>query len=390
MSSSLDPVRLLPLVALVLLGGCPPSGPQFATLDTGQANAVDLILVGGGDSFCVHGDTPQLKAVVTLADGRKLETWSFGSGRDGKLPFDQFEWGSSFGAIDSDGRLTVGRDPFALMEIEVVVKVRVADRPELTDEVRVTPTFDCGGVVDLRGSPGQHGRGGSHGRAGRPGQSGDSSRSATDGESGGHGQDGGDAGRGERAPDGSAAVGYVTSKRWGRLVLVRVGHAYLLVDPRAGKRVVVVAQGGSGGGGGSGGSGGQGGGGGSNNIEGGGDGGNGGDGGDGGRGGNGADGGEGGFVAVYYDARYEELRDMVAVLNGGGAGGNAGAGGYAGHAGMGGSSASGKRGTNGRQGVAGQPGVPGRAGPSGPAPEYRAATRDQLFSAEIAAGLPIE
>jgi hypothetical protein len=375
----------------IALGGCPPAGPKFAKLDTQKATAVDLILVGGGDSFCVHGDAAQLKAVVTLADGRRLETWSFGTSRDGKLPFDQFEWGTSYGAVDQQGQLTVGRDPFALMDVEVVVKVRVVDRPELTDEVKVTPTFDCGGVVDLSGTGGQHGISGAYGRAGRPGQSGDSTRAATDGESGGHGQDGGDAGRGERAPDATAAVGYVTSRTRGRLVMVRVGQgSYLLVDPAAGKRVVVVARGGAGGDGGSGGNGGSGGTGGSNNIVDGGDGGHGGDGGDGGRGGNGADGGEGGQVVVYFDQRYPELEQMVAVINNGGGGGSAGGGGYAGQAGPGGSSASGKRGTAGRQGVSGQAGVPGRGGPNGPAAEYIRATRDQLFASEIAAGLPID
>lgn len=378
-----------------MLAAC-SSGPRYATLDAKQAAALDLILVGGGTTFCVHGGAPQLKAVVTLSDGKRLETWSHGQNRDGTIDFENLELSASFGLVDRAGQVQVGGDPFAVMDRELEIAAAIAGRTEVNDSLTLRPTFDCGAVIDVSAAAGPAGLSGASGRAGRAGGSGDSSREATDGESGGDGQDGGDGGRGDDGPAIEVAVGYVESQVHGRLALVRVGAPsrggavrYLLLNPRAGKRFVISARGGPGGYGGAGGAGGAGGPGGSNNVQDAGDGGHGGDGGDGGRGGNGGDGGDGGQVVVRFDARSPELQGLVAVVTAGGAAGGAGSGGYAGGAGTGGSSASGKRGTNGRAGVAGQPGVAGRAGRDGPAPEYAADDSKRLFSVELARGLPI-
>jgi len=378
---------------LLLAGGCGPVGPRYAKLDASKAKALDLVLVGGGSSFCATGDPPQLEAGVTTADGKRLETWSRGQRRDGTLEFDAFELSASLGVIDKEGVLRVGRDPFALLDRTIDVTAAVAGRPEISDSLRLTPTFDCGGVVNVSGDPGSGGYPGQAGVTGRVGQSGDSSRQATDGEPGGDGQDGGQGGPGQHAPAVEVALGYATSKTHGRLVVMRVDvpsrggtAAHMLVNPRAGKRFVVVARGGAGGVGGSGGGGGAGGAGGSNNVD---DGGNGGDGGRGGRGGDGGDGGDGGRVVVHYDARYPELQTMVAVVSAGGDGGAAGYGGSAGPAGTGGSSASGRAGTTGRAGVSGPPGVAGRQGRDGPQPSFTPVAAGELFSAELASGLPI-
>ncbi len=377
------------LFALLAAGGCFPQTPHLARLDAKKATAVDLILVGGSSSFCFYGRPAQMKAVVTLEDGKKVETWSSGTSREGKLGFDAFEWSSTYGVIDGQGLLRVPADPFAILEREIEVTVRVADRPELTSSVSVSPTFDCGAVLDMCGANGESGRSGSPGRAGRGGQSGDSSRQATDGENGGNGQDGGNGGPGGPGPRVEAVAGLVDSPRQGRLVLVRVGNHYALTDPRAGKPIVVVASGGAGGSGGRGGNGGNGGFGGSNNIEGGGDGGNGGDGGDGGRGGAGGDGGDGGSIVLYYDRNHPELADLVALSTEGGPGGSGGFGGYGGSPGPGGSSASGTKGTGGRSGVSGESGPSGRPGRAGGRAERVAAPLERLFGDEIAAGIPL-
>ena len=378
----------IPIVAL-LLCSCLPRGPALARLDAKKASAVDLIMVGGVRSFCVHGQPAQVKAVVTLEDGKKIETWSQGQSRDGKLGFDAFEWSASYGMVDDSGRLRIANDPFAVMERQVEITVRVADRPELTSSATLAPTFDCGAVANVCGDSGRMGRAGGPGRMGRPGQSGDSSRQATNGEHGGNGQDGGDGGPGGAGPVVEIAVGLVESTAQGRLLVVKVGGRYFLADPEAGQRIMVVASGGAGGSGGSGGSGGAGGSGGSNNIQDAGDGGHGGDGGDGGRGGNGGDGGDGGAITVYYDARFPELKEILALSTAGGSGGMGGFAGSAGGPGPGGSSASGTRGSSGRTGLAGESGGSGRAGRAGSAPQFVAARVTDLFADEIARGIPI-
>jgi hypothetical protein len=382
--------RLLPIcAALGLVAACVnPYVPKPATLEPARATAVDLIMVGGARTYCPHGDPLQVKAVVTLDDGSRLETWSSGTSRDGKLPFTELELSSSYGVVDDQGRLQVPADPFAAIDTEVTVTARLVQRPDLVAEVSVAPSFACGGVVAVAGDRGVSGRSGVDGRAGRTGQSGNSDRAATDGEHGGHGQDGGDGGHAGPGPELEVALGYVDSERHGRLVLVRVGRAYFLVDPE-GQPFAVAARGGSGGSGGSGGRGGAGGAGGSNNVVGGGDGGDGGDGGAGGNGGNGGDGGEGGRITVYVDAAHPELRELIRFDTGGGYAGGAGSGGYGGSPGAGGSSADGQRGQTGRSGVSGQSGVAGRAGRDGPPPSFEAVPAARLFAEERRRGIPV-
>ena len=88
-------VRIAVAASMILaLVGCVRNPPTLETIDPGKATAVDLILLGGATSYCVHGDAPQLQAIVTLDTGKRLETWTSGT-RAGKVGFDQFEWSSS-------------------------------------------------------------------------------------------------------------------------------------------------------------------------------------------------------------------------------------------------------------------------------------------------------
>ncbi len=384
------------LVCAVLFAtACFPTGPKYAKLDAKNVKAVDVILVGGGTTFCPSGDAPQVKVVATTRDGKRIETWTAGGGRDGKLDFTAFEWNVSAGALDAEGRYLSPADPFAVLDQEVTIQARVAGNPAVHGTLALSPTFACGGVAQFSGAGGETGTHGAQGRNGRGGESGNSDKQATDAERGQNGGDGRDGRAGADGPKVEVALGVVQSEKHGELVLARVTIAgsnlgrYFLLDPK-GQPLLVMAQGGRGGDGGSGGQGGSGGFGGSNDIVGGGDGGNGGDGGDGGRGADGADGGSGGEVTVRFDKRRPELKQIVRVDTSGGQGGSAGNGGMAGTPGPGGSSASGQRGEGGRVGVAGEPGQrSGRRGADGPPARFSGEDPAKLFSGEMAQGVKI-
>jgi hypothetical protein len=378
------------LLAVLALGACvtPYSGPRLATFDPAQAKAVDLIAVGGARAVCPNGPPPQLKAVITLTDGRRLETWQSGESQEGRLGFDAFEWSASPGSVNQSGLLVLPPDPFALVDRTIAVTARVAGKPELESQLELTTRWDCGGHADARGPAGQSGQSGWSGSSGAAGRSGDATNAAGDGSPGEHGQDGGDGGPGQPGPAVEVALALVATQASGQLVLVRVGSAHFLFDPK-GEKFHVAADGGGGGSGGSGGSGGAGGPGGSNSVQGGGDGGRGGDGGNGGNGGRGGDGADGGSIHVRHDRRHPELLDRVTYSNGGGPGGSGGNGGFAGSAGSGGSSASGRKGVDGRAGQSGQSGSTGRSGRGGGPAEVQAADVRALFAEEIERGLPI-
>lgn len=361
------------LLLLLMTGGCGPVGPRYAKLDSSKAKALDLVLVGGGSRVCATAPAAHLQAVVTTTDGKRLETWTPDQERKGKLPLDTLKLSTSYGTIDEEGGLELGQDVLPLLERSIDVTAALADRPEISDSLQLTATFDCGGVVNVSGEDGGPGNPGFRGGTGAAGHQGARGR------------------RGHDGPVVEVALGYLSSKSLGRLVIMRVDEpaegktvARMLVTARAGKRFVVIARGGAGGRGGRGGRGGPG----SPGRSGGsGRGGNGGDGGHGGRGGNGGNGGDGGRVVIRYDARYPELETMVAVVTVGGAGGAAGPGGEAGPGGPGGSGARG--GTPGGDGMSGPPGVAGQPGRDGPPASFVPTPVSELFADELASGLPI-
>jgi len=363
------------------------SQPKPAKLDPASAKALDVIFAGGVSEFCHHGAPPQLKAIVTLTDGKRLETWSAGSGRDGKLLFDAFEWSTSYGKVSGSGRLLVPADPFAAIGREIVVIARVAERPELERTATIRVNFDCDGVAGVSGMSGTSGSSGWSGKAGQRGQNGDQNRIATDGQSGTHGQEGESGRHGQPGGHLEAAVGYVDAPPHGRLMLVRVGSRHFLLKPN--RRFLLAAAGGAGGSGGSGGRGGNGGGGGDNSHAEGTDGGSAGDGGDGGRAGNGGDGADGGSIHLVYDKHNPELTRQIILSVAGGLPGRGGSGGSAGNGGSGGSSSKGRRGMNGRAGQRGQSGSDGRPGRPGQAPVVVPGDPQLIFAAEIELGLPI-
>jgi hypothetical protein len=373
------PARIAALITLSV--ACGPVGPRPARLDASKATAIEVSTVGGVRAFCPGGDSPQLEVAVSTTDGKRLDTWSQGEGRDGKLPFNVFEYTTSWGQVDGDGFVRLPDDSIAAIGRTVTVEVRVAERPDLVGQVALTPDFGCGGNLGARGTGGSSGYGGDHGHEGRAGAAGSRDHHGGDGERGGGGGPGDDGGPGGPGPRVEAALAMVDAPTGQRFAVLRTwangGTSTVVFDP-AGERWGVLALGGSGGNGGSGGGGGRGGTGGHGwrpsssssdadaQPERGTDGGNGGDGGPGGDGGQGGDGGTGGSVELIYDARFPELADRVYLDTRGGGGGSAG---WAGRGSSGGSGGDGeRRGRDGRSGHDGRTGTAGRDGGPGARP----------------------
>lgn len=410
-------VRLLSLAimfafafAFTLAAGCGPVGPKPARLDASKATAIQVATVGGGLRFCPGGEAPQLEVAVTTTDGKRLDTWSRGEGRDGKLPFNVFEYTTSWGQIDGDGFVRLPDDSIAAIGRTVTVEVRVAERPDLVGQLALEPDLGCGGTLGGVGPAGSSGWSGDSGQSGRPGANSDTS-DGTAGERGADGGPGSDGGPGGAGPRVTAALAYVDAPTGQRLVVLRTwvgGAASTTVFDPAGERWAVIAFGGDGGGGGSGGRGGSGGSGGngryatSSSSSGSGsgsgsssgsagtpgtNGGPGGDGGRGGDGGNGGDGGLGGSIELIYDAAFPDLVDRVILDTRGGRGGAAG---WAGDGGSGGSGGSGeRRGYDGRSGQGGRTGVGGRDGGPGTRPTSAPGDVRRLFADLAERGLVI-
>jgi hypothetical protein len=383
------PAAVLCCGALML--GC---GSGLVRLDGKRVRSVQVALVGGGETVCPTGVTPEVVAIVAYDNKQRLETRTPTNPR-GTLRPRELEWTAEVGTVDEHGVLQLPRDLLPWHDRVFAVRARVPKRPEMTAELRVTPRFDCGGVADVSGLDGTAGSSGGDGEAGGPG------------------------------PHVEVALAYVETTLNGRLVLVRVRDRdlgrweYFLVDPRAAQRLMISGGGGAGGGGADGSQG-------SNGSSGtrGADGTSGGlcedgrdgapgsdgqDGSDGQPGGRGGDGGNGGSVTVLYPAAFPELAKVVDISveggagGGGGQGGEGGAGGAGGHGGNSGSAGStadpgracstqagregreGAKGRDGRHGLAGMVGRPGGRGEL----SQRPSRVEEMFDFELGRGWSI-
>lgn len=377
--------RALRLLGITVLASC---GGGYSRLDVDKVQSV-AVSIDDPQGFCAYGAVA-LRALVTYKDGKQVASQMPGENEDGKLRPTEFQWSASQGSVDELAVLRLAPDPLRWFDEPIEVNARVAARAELGGVTSLTPRFDCGGTVDLRGAPGARG---------------------------GELEDGGPGGPG---PSVDVALAYMTSKRSGRLVLVRVQRdeqpaEYFVIDAdQALEPFVLDAQGGKGGRGGQGFSG----------VDGfpgipgapgvdgttcestsaGGPGSEGGPGSPGGPGRNGGPGGAGGQVTLRYDERFPELARLVEVRTGGGASGEEGPGGSGGRGGKGGAGGQGGKlpvgcpgstaaaGNNGPDGPAGPDGMTGVRGVEGPPGELREAAAEvtALFADEIARGVPVE
>ena len=147
-----------PLLAAVALAaaGCPAftqPGPRFVKLEPARIKAVDLILVGGGATFCPSGELAQLKVVARTTDGKTLETWAGRGDTEGKLDFSSFEWSVSAGMVSGDGHYQPPPDPLAVLDQPVSIEVRVAGNPTVSATMSLSPVYDCGAIAPQRTVP---------------------------------------------------------------------------------------------------------------------------------------------------------------------------------------------------------------------------------------------
>ncbi|MBE7451899.1 MAG: hypothetical protein HS111_24330 [Kofleriaceae bacterium] len=217
---------LLRAAAGCLLGAlavaCGPAAPRPARLDAAKATAIEVGLVGDGRRFCPGGEARQLEIVVATSDGQRLDTWSRGEGRGGKLPFTVFEYTTTWGQIDGDGFVRLPDDPIAAIGRVVTVEVRVAERPDLVGQVALEPDFGCGGTLGGLGARGGSGWGGQVGADGRPGQAGTTTRDGAPASTAATAATAATAGRGG-GPHVTAALTYVTAATGQRLAALRCG-----------------------------------------------------------------------------------------------------------------------------------------------------------------------
>ena len=355
------------LAALLVAGACAGCGSGMVRLDAKKVRGLRIDLADRGDTFCPSGLLPEVVAVIDYIDGRVLETRS-PANPGGKLRPKELVWSADVGKVEDNGVLDMPLDLLVWYDRVFAVQAQIPGRPDLKAERRITPRFDCRNVADVSGFDGYAGAGGGDGWAG---------------------------GRGPRV---EVALAYVDTKLHGRLVLARVKDRdlgrweYYLVDPRAGQRLVITADGGDGGAGGAGagaaGSQGKSGTRGADGASGGmcqdgqdgAPGTDGADGADGQPGGRGGDGGDGGTVTVVYPAGFPELVQRVDISVAGGAGGASGPGGEGGAGGAGGPGGNGgsagptsdpnqscttRAGNPGREGNKGRDGRHGSAGAAG-------------------------
>jgi hypothetical protein len=323
-------LRVALLCPVALLAGC--GGSSYVKLDVKKVQSVRLALAEGTDTICpTMGDLPEVVALVTYKDGKRLETRT-PSNRDGKLRVREFEWTAEVGDVDENGVLLLPRDLLSWHDKAFSVEARIPARPDVKAGLQLTPRFDCAGSVSYRAINTPSSPPGKEGKPGAP------------------------------ALHLEVALAYVDTKLNGRLILVRVRDrelgrlGYYLLNPRSPERLTIVADGSNGGDGGPGRSGNDGaagmpgndglpGGVCQNGLDGtpGGDGADGTEGTDGFRGG---DGGNGPIVTLSYPAAFPELAQVLTFSVKGGAGGSGGRGGPGGRGGAGG--AGGKGGSPGQ------------------------------------------
>lgn len=380
-----------PIACLVAtaLAGCAP----YARLEPRKVAALDLGLVGGGDTVCVNDPGARVVARAVYRNGALIESWTGHGSRHGRYRLHELAIAAGPVGVGEHGELRFP-SPLTWLDRPIDILASVPARP-IAASLSLAPRYDCGGLADFAAARGA---------------------GADSGDDGGEGADG---------PALQVAIAQVDTELNGRLLLVRVtgggGTEYHLVDAR-GPAVpfAISAAGGAGGGGGAGSSGSSG----SDGSDGrdgsaggscedGSDGTSGSDGSDGSDGSNGGDGGRGGrggTIAIEYAAGDEELVDELSYVVRGGPGGAAGAGGSGGSGGSGGDGGSGgaagssldtngkscstSAGSNGSDGTRGYDGSDGSDGSQGrPGPDGTITARQvdgaQLWRAEIAAGIKV-
>ncbi|MCP4806170.1 MAG: hypothetical protein GY913_05230 [Proteobacteria bacterium] len=339
---------------ILLLAGC---------LASKKVTGLAIVSPDATETLAVcPGIAQPLEVQLELRNGKTKHTRSSGRGhvawRELDILFD--------GNPQEGTGFTLYGDPRKSVDTEYVLRVRLADRPEVDHVLRVVPRYDCAYSADYTGETGAWGS--RNVWVGRDGDDGDDAETRDDGswrgrgsngESGRHGSDGGIGGPGGQG--GHARV-FVQAVEVGDQELIQVlveGEVLrdgdwkartrrYLIDPEGGSLTVDV-RGGTGGQGEAGHSGGDGGDGGQGDPPG-----RAGDGGRGGRGGDGGDGGPGGYAEFIVDPGAVWALELFLVEHGGGAGGTSGDGGEGG---------------NGEgAGQPGAPGRPGRTGQDGPPP----------------------
>ena len=300
--------------------------------------------------------------------------------KNDRLEFTDFAFQSEQGRFDKDGWFA----PLEALPVtaghEFVVHATYNPSPVVFSYTyKWKPDYAC---ITSAGSAGQPGAPGGPGKDGAPGKMGDPGgvmSAAGDGQNGAPGGAGGDGANGAPGPKIHAALTYVKTPFYDKLIGVRLTGSvtdFLLFHP--GHPFAIHGNGGPGGPGGGGGPGGAGGPGATGNP-----GGHGGAGGAGGAGGRGGNGGPGGAVDVVYDARFPDLSSAVTIDVTGGVGGPGGPPGNAGAGGVGGkgiapanSPSASPDGHNGREGNEGIAGAAGRPGPIGTAAAHAGAIGD--------------
>jgi hypothetical protein len=310
---------------------------KAATADALDPASVEKIEVAFDGAVC-PGRPVKLGFRAVTRDGAK-EIWTDPKKKAGFVDPEEFVVKSAQGKLEK-GSFLPDPDPRAALAAGYVVEVSLAKDPARTASATAPLSLDC---LEQAFAAGLSGAPGAPGAAGQLGETPDGSRKYVGrGGDGGRGQAGG---AGADGPDVEAHVGYVSTKAFPKLVIVKAirkdGVVWFVVPADKPPAVKIVAAGGSGGAGGPGGQGGSGGS-------------SGGDGGVGGDGGDGGSGGRGGRLVIYFDQRHPELAKVIVATTPGGRGGPGGDGGSAGFSGRGGSA--GKQGPNGRSGANGEGG----------------------------------
>lgn len=308
--------------------------------DTLDVAAVKDVFLEIDDKLCPGRH--HVGVLVTLADGKRKETFTDPAQKAGFLDYAPFEITVKNATLDpATGTLTTSAS-LAAVEEGYLVTVALEGRPDVKKEKVVLPKLECMNQVFVAGSNGASGSDGSSGESVGSDQ--------CQGRRGGDGGRGGKGEHGQHAPSLTVDVGVRSTKLFPKLTVARVGSEWFFAPE--GGTILISASGGNGGDGGSGGQGGRGESPYSNCKSGKGPD---GEGGRGGEGGDGGDGGDGASVLVRYDAASPELAKAVDVAAGGGSGGREGRGGSAGSSGSGHFESANQ----------GKPGQPGRAGRSG-------------------------